>query len=422
MTHSALTDTIKLSPQYSSRDETRIDTFLIHHTASVSGRGDGVVSMMVNRTRTVSSNYVIGNDGHLWCVVDEDFRAWTSGSATDGGKGAAWDRRAITVEIVNEAGAPDWPISVAAIDKAARLLNDLRKRYGIAHILGHRDLWATYQASYPTFCPGPNTVARIVARAAELAGNDIDYRRLATYLNRQSLGVTSTTGDTSAGRGDGIPGPNYYTMVQTWGKRNRPDLYGSGYVIDGIPGPGTFRVEAAIWALLNKPEPAPVVIPEPEPAPVIDLEPEQPAEEQEAPVSPTPDPVDDIVSQPIPDAPEGEPEPDPQHAARREALVRRIFTAIADVIRGRRTVGELAIATLRTVVPFVYSWVIVWATTNVSWLDWLAYVPADIALEAQSAAVIALGTGIYALLRKLAQRWPNLERFLGSAKTPTYTG
>ncbi|MER3389995.1 MAG: peptidoglycan DD-metalloendopeptidase family protein [Microcella sp.] len=257
------------------------------------------------------------------------------------------------------------------------------------------------------------------------------YRKIGTFLNTHAKNL-GRVGTTTAS--DGIPGANYWFLVQALGRAWK---FYSG-TVDGKPGPLTYAAEKRIWdKYVNKPAPKPEPTPEsvtpdpaspptpPEPAepagPETEPEPEQPAEEQEAPVTPTPDPVDDIVSQPIPDEPEGAPEPDPQHAARREALVRRIFTAIADVIRGRRTVGELAIATLRTVVPFVYSWVIVWTTTNVSWLDWLAYVPADIALEAQSAAVIALGTGIYALLRKLAQRWPNLERFLGSSKTPSYS-
>lgn len=193
MTHSSLTNQIRLSSQSSSRQGARIDTFLIHHTASVSGRGDGIVNMMVNRTRTVSSNYVIGNDGYLWMVVDENLRAWTSGSTQDGGKGAAWDRRSITVEIVNEAGAPNWPLSAKAVDKAARLLIDLRKRYGIKYVLGHRDLYTKYGASYPTFCPGPESVKRILVREQEIlrggggttppASPWLDVRAVQTRLN-----------------------------------------------------------------------------------------------------------------------------------------------------------------------------------------------------------------------------------------------
>lgn len=132
----------------------------------VSQTGESVARLYL--TKNVSSNYVIGNDGTLWLTVDEDRRAHTSGSATDGGKGAAWDQRSITVEIANETGSPDWQISDAAIDTAARLFNDLRDRYPLKNILGHRDLWENWGASYPTYCPGPETVNRIYNRAMEI--------------------------------------------------------------------------------------------------------------------------------------------------------------------------------------------------------------------------------------------------------------
>lgn len=163
MTHSPLTNQIRISRQSGPRLGARIDTFLIHHQAGTND--DQVIAAMVSGSRQVSANYTISNEGRLTCVVDEDLRAWTSGSAHDGGKGAAWDRRSITVEIENESGAPDYRISEAAIATAGKLLNDLRSRYPIVNVLGHRDLWEKHRASYATFCPGPNTVARILAAA-----------------------------------------------------------------------------------------------------------------------------------------------------------------------------------------------------------------------------------------------------------------
>lgn len=279
MTKSALTNKTKISSQSSSRDNAKIDTFLIHHTASVSGRGDGIVNMMVNKSRQVSSNYVIGNDGYLWNVVDEDRRAWTSGSTADGGKGAAWDRRSITVEIVNQKGAPNWEISDAAITKAAQLLNDLRSRYNIKNVLGHRDLWTKHKASYATFCPGPNTVARIVKRAEELAGGITPspapkpkpattpasqtwafnppsaavQKRIQAALkkrgrysgpvdgvwgvnSRKGIQATAKLGGGYTGPVDGIPGRNTCLAIQryarSWGDYKGP--------IDGILGPFTW--------------------------------------------------------------------------------------------------------------------------------------------------------------------------------------
>jgi hypothetical protein len=44
---------------------------------------------------------------------------------------------------------------------------------------------------------------------------------------------------------DGIEGPNYWHLVQTWGRLH--GYYGSHYVIDGIPGPQSRIVEAAAY-------------------------------------------------------------------------------------------------------------------------------------------------------------------------------
>ena len=160
MSNSYLINQIRLSPQSSSRNGVIVDTFLIHHQAGTND--DEVINAMVTGSKQVSANYTISNEGRVTLVVDESLRSWSAGSSTDGGKGAAWDRRSITVEIENEAGAPDWPISQIAKQTAANLLADLKSRYNIKNVLGHRDLWNMYSASYPTFCPGPNTVAEII--------------------------------------------------------------------------------------------------------------------------------------------------------------------------------------------------------------------------------------------------------------------
>lgn len=169
MVYSSLASTTGDSAKKSSREGTRIDTFLIHHMAAIGGAG---VTDMMRRPggRTVSANYTIHSDGTLHGVVPEEFRAWTSGASGDGGRGAQWDRRSITVEIANSSGEPNWYISPAALQTAANLLADLRRRYPIENVLGHRDLYQRYRASYPTYCPGPNTVAQILALTPPAGG------------------------------------------------------------------------------------------------------------------------------------------------------------------------------------------------------------------------------------------------------------
>jgi hypothetical protein len=258
---------------------------LWHHTASVSGRGDGVVAMMVNATREVSANYVIGSDGYVWCVVDEDFRAWTSGSRTDGGKGAAFDRRSITLECVNSTGAPTWLQSEAFYNIAARLALDFYQRYGIPldrdHHVGHRELYIRWGASYATACPGGMDIDRILAMAKSLLDpaaverEKAVVRAVGTYLNSLNLGAEfGVPGLTTGAAKDGVPldpgdtYSKYYHLVQMWGRKFRPDVYTAANSIDGIVGPTTRAVEQIIRGLVaagtapgQKP-PAPTVITE----------------------------------------------------------------------------------------------------------------------------------------------------------------
>lgn len=293
MTHSPLTNAIFLSRQSSSRLGATIDTVLLHHQASTNAAQTR--DAMVNETKEVSANYIITNEGEIWLIVDEDLRAWTSGSSSDGGKGAAWDRRSITIEIENETGSPDWRISTAALVAMARLLADLRRRYPIRYVYGHRDLWALYSASYPTYCPGPNTVAQVIAieggvtppsgpapsvPSAPAASVDYAYgltkaAQLAAQKALARLGRYPGDQDGVFGRlsvkamqrylrdlgllpadyeDDGIPGPTYGRALHVLAAR-----FGYSGSFVGLPGP---NVSAAIerWAASTAPS-VPVGIP-----------------------------------------------------------------------------------------------------------------------------------------------------------------
>lgn len=142
--------------QHSARDGRKVDRIILHHAAGTSL--GAVLDMMRYGTREVSSNYVIGNGGEIIGVVPEEFRAWTSGSAS-------WDGRAITFEIVNETGAPDWRISDKAFQAVAQMLADIAARYGLTlnrtTVITHQELYAKHGASYATACPGPYLQPRV---------------------------------------------------------------------------------------------------------------------------------------------------------------------------------------------------------------------------------------------------------------------
>lgn len=106
----------------------------------------------------VNANFLIGPAGEIWLKVSEERRAYTSGSPTDGGKGADFDHRRITVEIVNTGDI--YSFSQASIDALIWLAVYLGKKYGFVYTRdvggnfeGHRELWERYRASYPTACP-----------------------------------------------------------------------------------------------------------------------------------------------------------------------------------------------------------------------------------------------------------------------------
>ena len=150
--------------QYGERGS-GVDMFVVHHAATTSL--SGVLSMMSSGSREVSANYVV-KDNNIVGVVPEEYRSWSLGSA-------AFDGRAITVETCNSAAgdASGWPISEESYVSLARLIADCSKRYGFPldrnHVIGHREVYSRYGASYSTACPGGIDLDRLVNMAREAA-------------------------------------------------------------------------------------------------------------------------------------------------------------------------------------------------------------------------------------------------------------
>lgn len=113
-----------------------------------------------------SANYYIGNNGEICGGVSEDRRAWTSG--TGNAKGSN-DHMAITIEVSNSGGAPDWPISDRAYDSLVALCADICKRYNInPHFDGTPNGTITVHNFFArTACPGPTLQGKIVSGELE---------------------------------------------------------------------------------------------------------------------------------------------------------------------------------------------------------------------------------------------------------------
>ena len=159
-TYSSLVSYVLISPNKSVRKDTtynptgRIDAIVIHHVAGVT-EVEPLGALFAKQSRQASSNYGIGNDGRIACFAPEEYRSWCSGSRDI-------DYRAITVEVSNCDGAPDWPVGEKAWESLISLCVDIFRRHGFRlHYTGdktgnlHMHKW--YQ---PTGCPGPWLEAR----------------------------------------------------------------------------------------------------------------------------------------------------------------------------------------------------------------------------------------------------------------------
>lgn len=86
----------------------------------------------VFQSREASSNYGIGSDGRRALYVDERDASWCSSDPRN-------DNRAITIEVANCGGAPDWPVSKAAYESLILLITDICKRNNIKQLLWKGD-------------------------------------------------------------------------------------------------------------------------------------------------------------------------------------------------------------------------------------------------------------------------------------------
>lgn len=130
--------------------------FIVHHAA---GTSDAVLkAQYVSKSRELSSNYAMTQAGDIVAILHEEYRPFTSAAA----KADNWG---ITIEIVNELGAPSWKISDRAFDQLARLIADCATRWGFpinrSTVIGHREVRAKFGQGIATACPGPWLWARM---------------------------------------------------------------------------------------------------------------------------------------------------------------------------------------------------------------------------------------------------------------------
>ena len=150
MSNSSLVNYTKISPNSTNPRNNSIKKITIHHAAgntSVETLGN----IFANPSRRASANYGIGSDGRVGLYVDEANRSWCSSNADN-------DNQAITIEVANDGGEPEWHISDKALAKLIELCVDICKRNGIERLnyTGNKSGNLTMHCWFAaTSCPGP---------------------------------------------------------------------------------------------------------------------------------------------------------------------------------------------------------------------------------------------------------------------------
>ena len=162
MSYSKLVEYVRLSPNCTKPRNKKIDAIVIHHMAG-NATVEAVGALFADPARQASSNYGISTDGRVACYVEEENRSWATSNA-------GIDNRAITIEVANCGGAPNWPVSDQALESLITLCYDICRRYGFKlNYTGdkkgnlHKHQW--YAA---TACPGPYLGAKFAYIAEEV--------------------------------------------------------------------------------------------------------------------------------------------------------------------------------------------------------------------------------------------------------------
>lgn len=183
-TNSPLVSYTKISPNKTSPRNHVIDTITIHCMAgNLSVERCGTV--FAPTTRKASSNYGIGSDGRIALYVEEKDRSWCTSNAAN-------DNRAVTIEVANDGGAPDWHVSDKAMVSLINLVADICKRNNIKELKWKADKTLIGQVGKQNM-----TVHRWFAAKA-CPGNYLygKHSYIAEQVNKKLSGTSSTTTQT----------------------------------------------------------------------------------------------------------------------------------------------------------------------------------------------------------------------------------
>ncbi|MDL2294226.1 N-acetylmuramoyl-L-alanine amidase [Ruminococcaceae bacterium OttesenSCG-928-D13] len=163
MSNSTLASYVRLSPNRNSPRKSGITVLTPHHQAG-NLTAEQIGAIMANSARQMSAHYAIESSGRISRHLDEGDRSWCSSSPDN-------DHRAITIEVANDGGAPDWHVSDKALNALLELSVDICRRNGMKKVaytgttaggITRHNMFAA------TLCPGPYLQSKLPWLEAEV--------------------------------------------------------------------------------------------------------------------------------------------------------------------------------------------------------------------------------------------------------------
>ena len=123
----------RASPNFDAR---RPEFVILHHTSNATA--EDALRTLTDSARGVSAHYLIGRDGRIYALVDEQARAWHAGESYWGGHHDL-NSASIGIELDNNGNEPFAEAQIAVL---LTLLAPLKERYKIptANFIGHGDV------------------------------------------------------------------------------------------------------------------------------------------------------------------------------------------------------------------------------------------------------------------------------------------
>ena len=128
------------SPNHGARRGGPVDILLLHYTGMPSTAA--ALNRLCDPAAAVSAHYLVGEDGAIWRLVQEDRRAWHAGEAFWAGE-TDINSRSIGIEIANPGHGPDYrPFPKAQMAAVERLAAGILARHPIQphRVLAHSDV------------------------------------------------------------------------------------------------------------------------------------------------------------------------------------------------------------------------------------------------------------------------------------------